>query len=64
MKKFSKLLIILSLSICGLTTIHTYASTGTTYTGNLLGYVQIEKAAIGTLFDTTYDTVYEAFAKT
>ncbi|MFA7298793.1 MAG: peptidoglycan-binding protein [Candidatus Absconditabacterales bacterium] len=43
---------------------HTYASTGNTYTGVLISYLQNEKSTISILFETTYDNVYAVFAKT
>lgn len=63
MKKFSKMLVFLSMLLFCCIALHSYATT-TTYDGALIDYLQAEKTSIGDLFDTTYDTVYAAFAKT
>jgi len=64
MKKFSKMLVIVFVWIFCFAGVYTYATTSPTYDGVLIEYLQAEKTSIGDLFDTTYDTVYTAFAKT
>ncbi len=63
--KFSpKSLYILFLFLCSSVGMFAYADTGTTYTGSLTTYIQTEKDAISTSFDTIYSGIVTKFSQT
>lgn len=64
MKFSSKSLCILFLFLCSSVGVFAHADTGTTYTGSLTTYIQTEKDAISTSFDTIYSGIATKFSQT